>query len=719
MNFQSTRPVNDESQNRTISFLSAAVLLSPCLSYAIIGDAPLIPVIACIALLFSILRRRPIAITVRSVVYSFTVTFIVTVILSLTYPVDSDRFFSPLPTEILFPFAISIGICATFFSQSQGMLITILTLSIVAMMLQGSCVNDPTNTRLIITSELWRNRFWVFGFFLFFQMCAFIPLLYFAQEKRDEVVPPNKRQPRRAFLYACSLVFFACVIGISCNLAAKVERMMEPVFNSLFTMYISSFRSKIVFGPEVNLYRKVDSAVQKNKDRVVLRAHSRKPPGYLRGRVYTNYANGEWESDTTKLTRLPVMSDGIPSTISRFYRGIEEPDVHDATYTSVDIIPSRFFYSDVLLAGGNTQVVELIAEALETNEDGILFPKSWDRDGAYTTFSSEVYRQSTYMEPKPENEGLQRYLEISDNQLQIELNRIGKTFLSNPPTSKLEQIREIEDYFLKNYTYDLGTAMEGKVDPVLEFLTDKKSGHCELFATATALLLRSQGIPARYVTGFVCAEPHPKENYWIARLGDCHAWVEAWLPDKSVWILVEPTPPTGIPQGTSRLGEISVFRESMIVLWKEAFAQIKRGYFAEAVMTMVLGIASFFGWLLWTGPWYVGWALGVLAVLLVLRVVLKKFRRLRVHEETNLSEIHLIYLEIESHLKTFGISRNSNMSIRDLSKSIIEVNRPIALDAKSILDEYEVLRYSPRCPDVDRVTRLKDRVSAWKYFNSA
>ena len=705
-----------DHQNRGITALCALLLISPCLSYAILGDAPLISFLAIIFLILSLVKKYPIRITTRSVVYSVTVSLIFTVVLNLTYPVDGDRFFSPLPTEVVFPFLISLGICGTFFYQDHKTLTIILTSAVLAMCLQGSCVNDPTNVRLTIPFEPWQNRFWIFGFFLALQMCAFIPLLYFAQEKRGNNVylrPGKKRF--RAVLYSGSFGLLVCLILIFCNVATRVEKMMEPVFNSLFTMYISSFRSKIIFGSEVDLYRKVASHIQKNKSKVVLRAKSDGPPGYLRGRVYTSYFKGKWQSDQSEnVTRLPVMTNDRGSVSNRFYRGKRESDVVMSELSTIDIFPSRFFYSDVLLATGNTQVVEMVAESLECSRDGVFFPKSWDRDGAYTISVENDNDSSAYQTTIAHTDQLKRLLKVSDANLANQLKRIGYEVGVDSSKDSLQKIRQIESYLLSNFRYDLGTVMEGTFDPILEFLEEKKSGHCELFATAAALLLRSQGIPTRYVTGFVSVESHPIQGHWIARLGDCHAWVEAWLPEKKEWILVEATPPVGVPQGMSNTGRISQIKESWIIFWQDMYAQVKRGYFAEAVLTILVGVGSFLTWVFWRGPWYLSWGILLFSLGILFRFLMKRTRRRTSFYESNYTQFNSIYLDIESCLRKGGIHRTKTMSIRDLIVLISEKKLPMASEVTSLLSDYECLRYSPNVPDMRQVKRLKERVRSWK-----
>ena len=67
------------------------------------------------------------------------------------------------------------------------------------------------------------------------------------------------------------------------------------------------------------------------------------------------------------------------------------------------------------------------------------------------------------------------------------------------------------------------------------------------------LMLRSQGIPARLVTGFLGAEYSLFEGTYLVRDSNAHAWVEAWLPGEG-WRTIDPTPPAGRPANERRSG---------------------------------------------------------------------------------------------------------------------------------------------------------------------
>jgi hypothetical protein len=79
------------------------------------------------------------------------------------------------------------------------------------------------------------------------------------------------------------------------------------------------------------------------------------------------------------------------------------------------------------------------------------------------------------------------------------------------------------------------------LDPLEEFLFIRRSGNCEYFAAALAVMLRSLGIPARVIGGFQQGDWNPYGRYFMVRLSDAHAWVEAYFGDRG-WVTLDPSP---------------------------------------------------------------------------------------------------------------------------------------------------------------------------------
>jgi hypothetical protein len=74
----------------------------------------------------------------------------------------------------------------------------------------------------------------------------------------------------------------------------------------------------------------------------------------------------------------------------------------------------------------------------------------------------------------------------------------------------------------------------------MEFLTVKKRGNCEFFASSCALLLRLAGIPARLVGGYLGGEYNELGGYYVVTEDRAHVWVEAYLEGKG-WVRVDPS----------------------------------------------------------------------------------------------------------------------------------------------------------------------------------
>jgi protein-glutamine gamma-glutamyltransferase len=96
-------------------------------------------------------------------------------------------------------------------------------------------------------------------------------------------------------------------------------------------------------------------------------------------------------------------------------------------------------------------------------------------------------------------------------------------------------------YFNEGFRYTLDlTASAERLRPIKYFLERSHAGHCEFFATATVLLLRAAGIPARYATGYAVQQYSPLEQAWVIRRRHSHSWAVAWVNEQ--WIAVDTTP---------------------------------------------------------------------------------------------------------------------------------------------------------------------------------
>ena len=157
----------------------------------------------------------------------------------------------------------------------------------------------------------------------------------------------------------------------------------------------------------------------------------------------------------------------------------------------------------------------------------------------------------------------QTYLQLPDTDPRITALALQITAHASTPYDKAASI---EAYLHSRYGYTLdlsGTPPTG--DPLAYFLFTKRAGHCEYFASAMTVLLRSLGIPARYATGFLPGEFNDLAGDYIVRASDAHAWVEVYFPGYD-WITFDPTPP-GSPKHHGLFGRLAMYWDWFQFTW--------------------------------------------------------------------------------------------------------------------------------------------------------
>ena len=130
----------------------------------------------------------------------------------------------------------------------------------------------------------------------------------------------------------------------------------------------------------------------------------------------------------------------------------------------------------------------------------------------------------------------------------------------------------IENYLQTQFGYTLDQKAGGD-DPVADFLFNVREGHCEYFATAMALMLRSQGIATRVVTGFQQGEYNETADVFVVRQRQAHAWVEVYFPAEEAWVSFDPTPAgqAGEFAGTGIGGRVTKYLEALEMFWIQYF----------------------------------------------------------------------------------------------------------------------------------------------------
>ncbi|OGV70979.1 MAG: hypothetical protein A3K19_05645 [Lentisphaerae bacterium RIFOXYB12_FULL_65_16] len=705
------------AKNHVTLLLLSVMLLGAALVFAVAADAPHTLVLTAAGLGLSFSRRTPLSRTTRSYVYAGVSVLAATVLQDQIFPVDTQRFYL-IDGRYYAPAVIFLGIAITFFEQRDTTLTSVISLALIGTMIAGnSGATIVTNPRFPMTNGLLDYFHFFYGCVVAVQMLAMLAVLPHV-DRRVRLPAPG-----RAWRWHRATVFWVSVFGVAGTVvglrvaAIHYERLADRTFRDLFRVYMRRQSERMIFGYEVDLWRTVPPRTRADKTPVV-RALAAQAPGYLRGRAFVRYGRGTWSSSDTG-EHLPPTRPGGRYAYSVFRRALAgrtpsatpPPAPRPAT---IDLLPATAYPLGGLLAPGNAVEFELIADGLNNSNEGALVPREWDVAGGYSLALDDSIRDTAYQGPAEPPTEAERYLDIPGH-IKEDVARVANTvFGATPPRPGTQgRLAQLSRFFEAGFTYELGVKFDpaGK-DPILQFV-EQRRGHCELFAATTVLLLRAQGIPARYVTGFVCGERPPSGTYWVARLEDAHAWTEAYVAEENRWVLVENTPASGFPTTDSASGVVSRAFDRLLVAWQNLLAQVKRGYVAEVIVALFLGLCRGLGRLLTHPLW------GPVAVLSLGSAVWwlwQRRRRRRLAAADRLlvptrTELQKTLGVLEKQARRFGVERQPCNTIRELARRLESAAQGPLRDALlELLREYETLRYQGTPPAVEAVAEFKAKV---------
>ena len=159
-----------------------------------------------------------------------------------------------------------------------------------------------------------------------------------------------------------------------------------------------------------------------------------------------------------------------------------------------------------------------------------------------------------------------RYLQLPKN-LSPRIVKLAKDFSTD---SHDKTIQRIIGYLQSNtFTYSL-RALPSSKNPLEDFLFETKSGNCEFFASALAVMLRLNNIPARLVGGYRGGYFNDVGQYYLVPQKYAHAWVEAYVKPKG-WVRLDPTPAVpgsaGFLSGAGGLQNFTILMDTLNYYW--------------------------------------------------------------------------------------------------------------------------------------------------------
>lgn len=192
--------------------------------------------------------------------------------------------------------------------------------------------------------------------------------------------------------------------------------------------------------------------------------------------------------------------------------------------------PISWHFDGAILRAKNTVAVSINAESIVVNDFGDILSNN-DKNNHYTLYCSGPNKQEVL--PK---EIMTRLTQVP-SEVRQEIGNVAKTiFLEDAFTAnKISALMG----FWKGCEYSFDHKVPKDKEPVIYMVNNKPAAHCELYASASCILLRLAGVPTKYVTGF--RVDNYTDGSWFVKNKDSHAWIEAWDKETEQWVTVDIT----------------------------------------------------------------------------------------------------------------------------------------------------------------------------------
>jgi protein-glutamine gamma-glutamyltransferase len=368
-----------------------------------------------------------------------------------------------------------------------------------------------------------------------------------------ELVVGDRLQRRKAMALATIVALgiaagslFRSEVTRQLPLLQEALRRVQPQMDEMESVRVRS-QAKLVDRVDLS---SVSNAQRNAPEELVFRVEATQHPGYMRTLSFEEFDGTEWtnawSTDRRKFGgfRRLLPLDTIPIALAALSDSkdgslYELPERQDGNYLEMKIsVPPGHgrqvplpLASAYIWAMSESKTKELVLDA-----HGNVWPSSIE-NSEYRVFAGSNASWSV------DNNYATRLLQLPS--IEADFVRAYANKICGAERSTSDKVRALQSYFTSEFEYSFDNDAIGERrgrSPLRAFLENRAAGHCEYFATASVLLLRSQGVPCRLSTGYLVFEMNDDREYYFARNRDAHAWAEAYDDVSRTWILVESTP---------------------------------------------------------------------------------------------------------------------------------------------------------------------------------
>lgn len=246
------------------------------------------------------------------------------------------------------------------------------------------------------------------------------------------------------------------------------------------------------------------------------------------------------------------------------------------TTEAIDRLTTQTFFlepleSAVLFAAPRVVAIQGDLPVVRVDEEGSVQSRRHDFERImYKAISdtNEPRMEVLRTDRRPYPIAFYRYLQLPED-LDPRIDSLANAIiLQANARNRYDAAKAIESHLQTEYSYSLEMKASGP-DPLADFLFNVKRGHCEYYSTAMAVLLRTRGVAARVVNGFLPGEYNATARAYTVRQSDAHSWVEVYFPGTDSWVTFDPTPSAGRvePLRTGLTAQLQKYAEALELLW--------------------------------------------------------------------------------------------------------------------------------------------------------
>lgn len=416
----------------------------------------------------------------------------------------------------------------------------------------------------------------LFFLFLLFGVATFVGL-EMRRGSKGAISPEVDAQPDREIRLTRALVLAALSVAFGAMIIGGALFFFFPRFSAGY-LGRTSLQPTLMSGFSDDVELGQIGEIKKNST-VVMRVRTGKPSGYpslrWRGIALSSFDGKRWTSPDRDAVTIPAglngwinMADRPPdpdptATVLR-YTILLQPIATDTVFAPANVISIRGNLS------GESSNLEVGARRSYIIRDatGSLFNPFHN----FSTLRYEGFSLLPAMNVTRLRAASMDYpAEIRDVYLQLpkldpRIPEFAKQITARAQTP-IDKTLAVESYLRSRFTYTLNLTGKPGDDALAHFLFETRAGHCEYFASAMAIMLRTLGIPTREVNGFLPGEYNDLGEDYIVRASDAHSWVEVYFPGTG-WLTFDPTPP-GVESAGGFFSRLGQYMDWFELSWNE------------------------------------------------------------------------------------------------------------------------------------------------------